>query len=90
MSPRIGAISTGWRGLGAVGPRGCGRLRRQHALARAFLFFLLNQAEESHPHRGVGGAPTYPPPIIRSRIEPGAVTDAALCRYMPLLAEQEL
>jgi hypothetical protein len=24
-----------------------------------------------------------------SRIEPGAVTDAALCRYLPLLAEQE-
>jgi hypothetical protein len=29
-------------------------------------------------------------PLSGSRIEPGAVTDAALCRYMPLLAEQEL
>ena len=29
------------------------------------------------------------PPQIWSRIEPGAVTDAALCRSLPLLAEQE-
>ncbi len=27
---------------------------------------------------------------IWSRIEPGAVTDAAVCRSLPLLAEQEL
>ncbi len=37
---------------------------------------------------GVAGAPMCPQ--IWSRIEQGAVTDASLCRSLPLLAEPEL
>jgi hypothetical protein len=36
-------------------------------------------------HRGF-----RPSPEFWSRIEPGAVTDAAMCRSLPLLVEQEL
>ena len=53
-------------------------------LPLALFIFRLDQPEESHPHRGVEGAPTWSL-RIRSRIEPGAVTDAAVCRYMPVV-----
>jgi len=52
------------------------------------LLFRLNQVKESPPASGVGGRAH----VLQnwSRIEPGAVTDAALRRSLLLLAEQEL
>jgi hypothetical protein len=51
------------------------------------LFFGWIRRRSPNPHRPGGCAHV---PHIWSRIEPGAVTDAALCRSLPLLAEQEL
>ncbi len=52
----------------------------------SFLFFGCMRLRSPTPDGGRGVRPSAQ---LWSRIEPGAVTDAAVCRSLPLLAEQE-